>query len=221
MLTTPALIDQLCANLQPVRRLHPPLLRAGLWLLCAATTVALLALVLGVRPGLAQLLQAPAFTLALAGSLLTGALAALAAFELSLPDRSRLWLLLPVPALALWISTLGYGCLTDWVSLEAGGIRFGSTLECFATLVLASLPPAVALSTMLRRTAWLRPTPVAISGGLAVGGIVATAMSLLHALDATVMVLIWTLGTTAVIAALGGACGRSLFGRTVPRRIGA
>jgi hypothetical protein len=221
VVTTPDLIDQLCADLKQVRRLRPPLLRAGLWLLGAATTVALLAVALGVRPGLVQLLQAPAFTAALAGSLLTGALAAIAAFELSLPDRSRLWLLLPAPALALWISTIGYGCLTDWVSLGPDGVRIGSTLECFATLVLASLPPAVALVAMLRRTAWLRPTPVAISGGLAVGGIAATAMSLLHALDATVMVLIWTLGATAVIAALGGTLGRSIFGWTVPRRLGA
>ena len=66
-----------------------------------------------------------------------------------------------------WLSTIGYGCLADWVSLEPGGVRLGSTLECFATLVLVSLPPAAALVAMLRRTAWLQPTPVAISGGLA------------------------------------------------------
>jgi hypothetical protein len=221
MVTTPDLIDQLCAGLKPVRRLRPPLLRAGLWLLCAAATVALLAAVLGVRPGLAQLLQTPAVAFALAGSLLTGALAAIAAFELSLPDRSRLWLLLPTPALALWISTIGYGCLTDWVELGPDGVRFGSTLECFATLVLASVPPAAALVAMLRRTAWLRPTPVALSGGLAIGGIAASAMSLLHALDATVLVMLWTLGAAAVIVALGGALGRRIFRSTVPRRLGA
>ena len=211
MVTTPDLIDGLCAELKPVRRLRPPLLRTALWLLLAATIVALLAAFRGTRTDLLLLLQAPAFTAAFAGSLLTGALSAVAAFHLSLPDRSRLWLLLPAPALVLWLSTIGYGCLTDWVSLGPDGVRLGSTLECFATLLLVSLPAAAALALMLRPTACLDPTPVAISGGLAVGGIAASAMTRLHDLDATVMVLVWTLGATALIAALGGLLGRRIF----------
>jgi hypothetical protein len=211
VVSTPDLIDELCTGLKPVRRLRPPLLRTALWLLLAATTVALLAAFRGTRTDLLLLLQAPAFAAAFAGSLLTGALSAVAAFQLSLPDRPRLWLLLPAPPLALWLSTIGYGCLTDWVSLGPDGVRLGSTLECFATLLLVSLPAAAALALMLRSTAWLDPTPVAISGGLAVGGIAASAMTLLHDLDATVMVLVWTLGATALIAALGGLLGRRIF----------
>ncbi|MGH6895797.1 MAG: NrsF family protein [Geminicoccaceae bacterium] len=214
MVTTPDLIDEICASATPVRRLRPPPLRAVLWLLSAGVVVVLLAAVRGIRPGLALLLEEPGFAAALAGSLLTGALAAVAAFELSLPDRSRLWLLLPAPALMLWISTIGYGCLTDWVDLEPDGVRLGSTLECFATLVLVSLPPAAVLAAMLRRSAWLDPTPAAMSGGLAIGGIAATAMSLLHDLDATVLVLVWTLGATGLIVALGGLLGRRILART-------
>jgi hypothetical protein len=211
LVSTPDLIDGLCAELKPVRRLRPPLLRTALWLLLAAGIVALLAAFRGTRTDLLPLLQGPAFATAFAGSLLTGTLAAVAAFQLSLPGRSRLWLLLPAPALVLWLSTIGYGCLTDWVSLEPDGIRLGSTLECFATLLLVSLPAAAALVLMLRPTAWLDPTPVAVSGGLAVGGIAASAMTLLHDLDATVMVLAWTLGATALIVALGGLFGRRIF----------
>jgi hypothetical protein len=211
VVSTPDLIDGLCAELKPVRRLRPPLLRTALWLLLAAAIVAILAAFRGTRADLLLLLQGPAFAAALAGSLLTGSLAALAAFQLSVPDRSRLWLLLPAPALVLWLATIGYGCLTDWVSLEPDGIRLGSTLECFATLLLVSLPAAAALALMLRRAAWLDPTPVAVSGGLAVGGIAASAMTLLHDLDATVMVLAWTLGATALIVALGGLFGRRIF----------
>ena len=66
VVSTPHLIDALCASLQPVRRLRPPLLRAALWLLLAAAVVALLAIFHGTRTDLA-LLQAPAFTAALAG----------------------------------------------------------------------------------------------------------------------------------------------------------
>jgi hypothetical protein len=214
VVTTPELIASLSESATPVRRLRPPLLRAGLWLLTAGLVVVLLAAVRGIRPGLAVLLEEPGFTAALAGSLLTGALAAVAAFELSLPDRSRLWLLLPAPALVLWLSTIGYGCLTDWVDLEPDGIRLGSTLACFATLVVVSLPPAAVLAAMLRRSAWLDPSPAAMSGGLAIGGIAATAMSLLHDLDATMMVLIWTLGAAALIVALSGLLGRRILART-------
>lgn len=219
MVTTPELIDMLCADAKPVRRLRPPLVRAALWLLFAGLVLVVLAALLGTRPDLAERLRQPTFVGALAGALLTGVLAAVAAFYLSLPDRSRLWLLLPVPGLVLWISTIGYGCLTDWVSVEPDGIRLGTTLECFATLALASLPLSLALLVMLRHAARLYPTMVGMMGGLASAGIAATALSLFHELDASVMVLLWNLGVAALIAALGGAFGRRIFAWSLLRRI--
>jgi hypothetical protein len=216
VITTPELIDMLCADAKPVRRLRPPLVRAALWLLFAGLVLVVLAVLLGTRPDLAERLRQPSFVGALAGALLTGVLAAVAAFHLSLPDRSRRWLLLPLPALVLWISTIGYGCLADWVSIGPDGVRLGTTLECFATLALASLPLSLALLVMLRHAARLYPTTVAMMGGLASAGIAATALSLFHELDASVMVLLWNLGAAALIVALGGIFGRSLFASTLP-----
>jgi hypothetical protein len=216
VVTTPELIDMLCADAKPVRRLRPPLVRAALWLLFAGLVLVALAALLGTRPDLAERLRQPTFVGALAGALLTGVLAAVAAFYLSLPDRSRLWLLLPVPALLLWISTIGYGCLTNWVSIEPEGVRLGTTLECFVTLVLASLPLSLVLLVMLRHAARLYPTTVAMMGGLASAGIAATALSLFHELDASVMVLLWNLGVAALIVALGGIFRRSLFTSILP-----
>jgi hypothetical protein len=216
VVTTPELIDQLSARLAPVRRLRPPLLRAGQWLLLAGLVVALLAVLHGARPDLALRLRQPTFAASLAGSLLTGILAAVAAFHLCLPDRSRLWLLLPAPAVVLWVATIGYGCLTDWVSVGPGGVQLGSTLECFATLLVTTIPSAVVLFAMLRDAARLYPTTVGMMGGLAVAGIAATALSLLHELDATVMVLLWNLGAAALVVVLGGALGRRKIGRTAP-----
>ena len=219
MVTTPELIDMLCADAKPVRRLRPPLVRAALWLLCAGLVLLALAALLGIRPDLAERLRQPTFVGALAGALLTSVLAAVAAFHLSLPDRSRLWLLLPVPALVLWISTIGYGCLTDWLSVTPDGVRLGTTLECFATLVLASFPVSLALLVMLRHAARLYPTTVAMMGGLASAGIAATALSLFHELDASVMVLLWNLGTAALMVGLGGIFGRGLFASISPAGI--
>jgi hypothetical protein len=214
VVTTPELIDRLSTGLAPVRRLRPPLQRAGQWLLLAGLVVALLAVLYGVRPDLWARLSQPIFAASLAGSLLTGVLAAIAAFHLGLPDRSRRWLLLPVPAVVLWVATIGYGCLTDWVSLAPGGVRLGSTLECFVTLVVTTVPLALVLFAMLRDVARLYPTTVGLMGGLAVAGIAATALSLLHELDATIMVLLWNLGAAALIVVLGGAVGRRKIGRT-------
>ncbi len=219
MVTTPELIDQLCADAKPVRRLWPPLLRAALWVLFAALVLLALAALLGPRADLAARLREPTFTLALAGSLLTGLLAAVAAFHLSLPDRSRLWSLLPVPAVVLWVSTIGYGCLTDWVSIRPGGVTLGTTMECFVTLLITSVPLSMALILMLRHAARLYPTTVAMVGGLASAGIAATALSLFHQLDASVMVLLWNLRIAALVVGLAGIFGRSLLSSISPTGI--
>jgi len=209
---TPDLIDALVECATPVRRLRPPLVRGALWLALAAFILALLAIGHGVRADLAERLHQPVFVVSIAAALATGVLAAVAAFMVSLPDRSQWWLALPAPALAVWVGTIGYGCLTDWVVIGPDGVRFGETLRCFATLVLTSVPLAIALAVMLRYAALLRPGAVTLAGALAVAAITSSALSLFHDLDATMMILIWNLGTAALITGLG-----SLFGRRVLR----
>jgi hypothetical protein len=209
---TPDLIDALVECAMPVRRLRPPLVRGALWLALAAFILALLAVGHGLRADLAERLHQPVFAVSIAAALATGVLAAMAAFMVSLPDRSQWWLALPAPALAVWVGTIGYGCLTDWVVIGPEGVRFGETLRCFATLVLTSVPLAIALAVMLRYAALLRPGAVTLAGALAVAAITSSALSLFHDLDATMMILIWNLGTAALITGLG-----SLFGRRALR----
>jgi len=144
--------------------------------------VTLLAISEGLRPDFSQCLRDLRLLLGVGGALLTGVLAAIAAFILSLPGRSRLWVLLPLPGLELWLSTLGYQCLTDWISLEPGGVHAGEAARCFATLVLTNLPLSLAMLVMLRHAAPLRPTTVALAGSLAVAALTAVALSLLHGL---------------------------------------
>jgi hypothetical protein len=139
-----------------------------------------------------------------AASLLTGILAAIGAFLVSIPGRSCWWFLLPVPTIMVWLSSIGYQCLTNWVIVEPGGVQFGETAECFATLILISLPLSLAMLAMLRHAAPLRPTNAILLGSLAVAGIAATALSLFHPLDATVMILVFNLGTALLIIGSGG-----------------
>ena len=99
MRDTPDLIDSLVADATPVRRLHRPLVRVVCWLLLAALLMALVVLVNGARPDLALKLQRPVFVTSVAAAIVTGILAAAAAFTASVPGRSCRWLLLPLPAL--------------------------------------------------------------------------------------------------------------------------
>jgi hypothetical protein len=204
---TQKLIDALVAGATPVRRLRPPLVRALSWLALAGAILALLAIGHGVRSDLVAHLHQPIFLVSIAAALATGVLAAIAAFMVSLPDRSQSWLLLPLPALVVWVGTIGYGCLTDWVAIGPDGVHLGETLRCFATLVLTSVPLAVALAVMLRYAALLRPAAASLAGALAVAAITSSALALLHDIDATAMILIWNLGTAGVIVALGGLLG--------------
>ena len=208
MRRTSDLIDALVDSAIPVRRLRPPLLRAALWLVLAVGVLGLLCIAHGVRPDISMRLRQPVFVVGMIGALATAILAALASFKLSLPDSSRWWLLLPAPALAVWVSTIGYGCLTDWVTMSPDGIRMGEAARCFATLLLTSVPLSIAMLIMLRHAALLRPTVVSAAGGLAIAAMTSFALSLIHNLDATVMILIWNLGVAALIAGLASAFGR-------------
>jgi len=211
VMKTPDLIDTLVDCATPVRPLRPPLVRAALWLLFAALVLAIIGVAHGVRPDLAERLRQPVFVVAMFSALATGILAAIAAFKVSLPDTSRSWLLLPIPTVVLWISTIGYGCLTDWVSVGPDGVRIGEAARCFASLLLTSVPLSIVMLVMVRHAALLRPTAVCMTGGLAIAAITSFALSLFHDLDATIMILVWNLGSAALIAGLAGVFGRSLL----------
>ena len=91
------------------------------------------------------------------------------------------------------------------------GLSPGETARCFATLVLTSVPLSLLMFVMLRHAAPLRPTPVALTGSLAVAAVTASALSLFHAFDATVMILMWNLGVAALLVGLGALLGRKML----------
>lgn len=217
MIATPDLINALATNLAPVRRLRSPVVRAACWLMLAAIVVALLAVAQGIRPDLAQRLHYSTFVGNVAGATLTGILGAIAAFMLSLPDRSRFWILLPVPGLGLWLSTIGYQCLTNWIVFEPSGVTLGEAAQCLATVVLTSLPLSLAMLVMLRYAAPLRPVMATFAGSLAVSAIAAMALSLFHRLDASLMILAWNFGTTFLLVAAATIFGDKIFSWVGPQ----
>jgi len=220
VITTPQLIDSLVGDLAPVRRLRRPVMRSAMWLGLAAIVVGLIALGHGLRPDLAEKIAEPGFLIAVGAALATGILAAIAVFLLSLPDRSRLWLLLPVPTLILWMTTLGQQCLTAWVAATPdGGIMPGATAKCFMTLVVTGLPLQIALLVMLRYAAPLRPLSVAVTGALAVAALTCAALLVMNQdLDATALVLMSNLAMAALMLGLARLFAPKFFVRGAATR---
>jgi hypothetical protein len=208
---TGALIERLVGAAAPVRRAWPPAARAALWLLAGVGVVGLLAVLHGARPDLAARLEQPAFCVGLAASVLTGALAAVAAMLVSLPDRSRWWLLLPLPAASLWVAGVGWGCLAHWVAFDPAGVQWRELLSCTATLLAASVPLSALMFFLLRHAARLRPAPALLSGALAVAALTAAALSLLHQFDASAMIVAWNLGAALLVLAIDAAIGRRVL----------
>ena len=208
MRSTEDLIASLSTGLSPVRRLKPPLLRALAWILLATVVIALLVLLRGFRADIGPCLQDPAYLIQVAGAWLTGAAATLAAFEVSLPDRKRSWLLLPLPFAGLWLSGFAFGCLGDWIAIPAGAPIMADSIRCLETLIMASLPLGLVLWMMLRRARPLRASATAWVGALAVAGFADTAHLLIHVVQASSLVLVINLVPVAIILVIGGILGR-------------
>jgi hypothetical protein len=158
-------------------------------------------------------LQDGAFVIRSGAALITGVLAAIAAFQASVAGRSRAWLLLPAPSLVVWMAGVGYGCLSHWIALPSsspGSVLIGE-LGCLETVVLTSSPLSLLLLILLRHAGSVSPTATAALGALAVAALSAAALSVLHNIDATVLALTWNYGMVGLLVAFGAAAGRAAF----------
>lgn len=183
--STDQLIELLAASAEPVKRLRPPLVRATLWLLAVAAAAALFVPFFANFPLFDQKLHDGKFILELIGTLLTGITAVIAAFYLSVPDRSPAWALLPIPPLVLWLASSGYNCYREWITFGTNGWQFGETVSCFGTILGFSVPLGLALVLVLRRARPIAPVPVAAIGGLGVAALSAFLLQFNHDVDAS------------------------------------
>jgi hypothetical protein len=212
MITTPQLIEALAADAKPVRRLRPPLARAGAWLAALIAVVGLVTWATGAWPPMIERLQAGRFAVEMTATFLTGLTAVIAAFYLSLSDRSRFWTFLPLPPLFLWLASSSYGCYENWLSFGPQGWRLGRSSDCFTFIIMTSIPVAVALYLALRRALPLNPLRVMGVGGLGVAALAATALQFYHPFDVTVIDLAVHVVAVLIVVAtmiMGGKAGLS------------
>lgn len=193
------LVQALSADLVPVKRLRPPVLRALGWLGAVVATASVLALFSNLVAMAQRLTAAPDLELAAVGSLLTAVLAAVAAFQLSFPDRSPKWALLPVPAAVLWIGASGLGCLRTWLVPGTHDASLTEAETCLFFILGLSVPLSVLLLAMLRRAYSLWPRLTGALGGLAVAGASATILNLFHPYDAAATDLVVHAAAVAIV----------------------
>lgn len=209
---THELITRLAADTRTVRRLQPPWLRALVWLAIALPYVA--AVVWGKlrMVDLTQTLAEPRFVIEQAATFATALAATVAAFASIVPGFDRRVLLLPLPPLALWLASVGHGCLQDWLQFGADGLAIRPDWECLPYAMVIGIVPAVAMVVMLRRGAPLLPRLTLVLGALAVAAIGNFGLQLFHFRDASIMVLFWHLGSVVVLSVLAGWFGRRVLG---------
>jgi len=202
-LKTERLIGRLSADLEPVRRLRAPPLRAALWLAIVFALIALALWLFADWGAFLSRMALPRRALECAATALTGITAVLAAFVSSVPGRSRWWAALPAPPFALWLAAGGLGCLQNGWSLHGPGGFLGDSSHCFVFIVAVSVPLAIALFWMLRQARPIAPLRVAALGTLGVAGLAAFVLEFFHPFDVTVIDLALHLAAVALVMLAG------------------
>ena len=210
-MNTDELIERLVQTAEPVSRLRPPPARTALWFALGIPYVALVVVVMSPRSDLFTKLADPAYLIEQSAALATGITAGLAAFASIVPGFDRRILLLPIFPLAIWLGSLGLGCLESWIQFGPDGLSLHPDWFCFPAILLVGVVPAIAMALMLRRGAPLTPHVSTALGGLAAAGLGNFGLRLFHPQDASIMVLVWQMGTVFVLTGLAGWVGRFLL----------
>ncbi len=201
-------IDALSADLKPVRRLWSPAVRSTLWFAAIGAAALAIASVSDLPAMALHIISVPDMWLAVTGSVLTGILGAIAVFQLSMPDRSPRWALLPLPAAALWLGASGMGCLRYILQPDAHFAGIAEAPDCLVFILGLSLPMSVVMIFAMRRAFTLYPARTSAVAGLAIAATAASMLNLFHPFDATSTdVLVHALAIVIVIGAnryLGG-----------------
>jgi hypothetical protein len=207
-LNTDDLIRQIAGANTPVQRLHPPWVRASLWLAVACAYIAAVVLMHPHAPGMTSSMFEPRLIIEWLAAFATGATAALAAFCSTIPGYDRRILWLPAVPGAVWAGTLGAGCVNDWLRFGAEGLAIRPDWDCLPPGILIGSVPLVVILVMLSRGAPLRPRVSVALAAVAVAGLGNAGLRFFHPGDATIMILVWHVGVALLLTALAGLLGK-------------
>ena len=205
------LMKALAEDAQPVRRLRPPFVRVTIWLLLSSLWVAFIVVAMGVRTDLGARLADTQWLVEQGATLLTGLMAAVAAFCAVVPGRPRWEHAMPLLPASLWLGVLVFGCYEAWATTGDLMAQFAPDWQCFPGIVVTGLGPAVLMVLMLRRGAPIAPRMSVALGALAASAIADFGLRLFHPQDVSIMVLVWQVGTVCLLSAVAGMSGRTIL----------
>jgi hypothetical protein len=200
-------IRRLAESSQSVRPLPHPWMRTAVWLALSVPYMAIVVLMMSPRADLAAKMSNSRFVIEQLAALATAIAAATAAFATTMPGYTRRIILLPLVPLAVWLGSLGSGCVQDWIQRGTQGLSLQPDWICFPATIMIGAVPALAMAAMLRRGAPLTPHLTTALGGLAAGGLGNFGLRLHHPQDASVMVLVWQVGVVFVLSVIAGSAG--------------
>lgn len=206
------LIDQLATQAMPVKRIASPMRRTLLWLAMTSAIIFAFVAMHGLRPGWLQELMVPGAAIEWISSVLTGALAAYALFQISVPGRSRAWIWLPLPFAVLWLAGIGMGCMHDVAHMGSAAFAFdGGSFECARAIAFASVPLGLLLLLMVRHAGVVCPSRAAMLAALSAAALSSAGVSLFHKGETALMSLLWHVGAVVVLSMLSWLCARQMF----------
>lgn len=196
------LIDELTNDLRPVEPLQPEWRRLMNWLAMSLPAAALVVLMMGLRPDVAEKLAERMFIAQELAMIAVAVVGAWVAFLAVVPGSPRSALWAPVIPLAAWIATMGAQYWSDLSVSGFAGMAFAVDLKCVPGIAMSGLVPIIAMIVMLRKGARFKRGVAVFWGTLASAALANAGLRLFHTIDAALMVIVWQFGTVLLFTAL-------------------
>ena len=204
---TDELIDRLGRDATVARPLPPPATRTAMWMVWATIYLVGVAVIMFAVTSQAGVTISPPYLVQQGAAVVTGIMAARAAFASVIPGSgNRVWVP-PALGAAVWGVSLGWAGVRDLLASGTPGVTSQSDWPCVVSMVLGGLIVGAPLVWMLRRGAPMTPGHTAFLAALAALSLANVEACLIrpHAFAATV--LLWHGGTVAVFATLCALTG--------------
>lgn len=213
---TEELVVSLAGDIRPVQRLRLPSVRLLVWLGLSLPWVALIVWYRGPRADIALKMGESAWLFEQSLALITALAAGLAALCASIPGRPVWERALPLLPLGLWIAIIVDGSIRSVVAGGTWSLLVEVDWVCLPNIASLGVVPAVAMIALIRRGAPVSPYATIGYAALAATALAEFGLRFFHAEDASLMILVWQMGSVAFLTAICTVFARYLF----PWRIG-
>ena len=167
---TEKLIQALANDLTPIRPLPLPRRRLLAWSMAAIAVIAMLLAAHGVRPDIADKMQAPLFWVQTGIALLLILLGGLTAFKLAVPQAGRRWEYISAALSGVWLGWLLLFVATASASQLLAEMQQFSHEACFGLVMLCGIASGSILFYQLRRSFSLAPRQAGLAAALSATG---------------------------------------------------